>query len=223
MSLTDSDTPSAVASYPGRLAVLFSRVPLAVVITVCSATILALVVAGILQRVWYPEWSAANLDSEISIATWFSSALLWMAAFWWLLVGVAARPRSVFVWMWSGVLVWLALDEGNAFHEQVERWSGIDWQLLYVPIMGVAAVAWAGVLRRFRYQSRIVALLIAAAGSWGIALALELIQNWGGEPVRASIYDPTMITEEALEMIGSTVLLIAAMLALRHAISTTPR
>ena len=46
---------------------------------------------------------------------------------------------------------------------------------------------------------------------------LELVQNWGGEPVQAAIYNPTMIAEEALEMIGSAVLLLAAILALQIA------
>jgi hypothetical protein len=152
------------------------------------------------------------------VATRFSSALLWAAAFWWLLVAMTVRPRSVFAWMWSLILAWLGLDEGSAFHERVERWSGIDWQLLYLPIMGIAALAWLGVVRRFRDQPRIVALLVVAASVWLVALVLELIQNWGGSPVRASIYDPTMIIEEAFEMIGSTALLIAGMLALRTAV-----
>ena len=131
-------------------------------------------------------------------------------------------PRSLAIWLWWPILAWLALDEGNGIHESLERWSGIDWQLLYVPVMGLAAVAWWGVVRRYRRHARIVALLVAGATFWFVALGLELVQNWGGSPVRATIYVPTMITEEALEMIGSTVLLIAATLALAKSIRAEP-
>jgi hypothetical protein len=103
-------------------------------------------------------------------------------------------------------------------HERLERWSGIDWQLLYVPLMGIAAVALWGVFRRYRNQTRIAALLGIGATAWIVVLTLELIQNWGGSPIQAAIYVPTMITEETLEMIGSTVLLVAAILILRRTI-----
>ncbi len=59
---------------------------------------------------------------------------------------------------------------------------------------------------------------MAAAAAWVAVLALELGQNWGGSPVDAAIYDPVMIIEEALEMIGSTSLLVAGTLALRDTV-----
>ena len=101
-----------------------------------------------------------------------------------------------------------------AFHERVERWSEIDWQLLYLPILGLAAAAWWGVVRRHRESAAAVRGLIAAAAAWFIALLLELVQNWGGEPVAASVYNPAMILEEGLEMVGSTALIIAGLVVL---------
>ncbi len=222
MSLTDSDAPAAELRGRWRLVDLASKVPGVVVAVVSAVAIGVLVVMGTLQRVAFPEWGAANLDSEASVATWFSAALLWAAALWWLFVGMSTRPRSLAIWMWWPILAFLALDEGNGIHERLEQWSGIDWQLLYVPVMGLAAVAWLGVVRLYRNQARIVALLLAGATFWIAALALELFQNWGGSPVRATIYVPTMITEEALEMIGSTVLLIAATLALAQSVRAEP-
>jgi len=212
--LTETDVAATDPPGPGRLVSLAARVPGAVVAVVSGVAIGVLVVMGTLQRVAFPEWGAANLDSEVSVATWFSAALLWTTAFWWLLVAVTDRPRSQAIWIWWPILALLALDEGIAIHERLERWSGIDWQFLYLPVMGIAAVAWWGVVRRYRGQARIVALLVAGAAVWFVALALELVQNWGGSPVRAAIYNPAMITEEALEMIGSTVLLVAATAAL---------
>ena len=222
MPVANPDQTGLDRSKAGRVAVLASRVPTAVVALVCGIGIGLLVVAGILQRLTFPGWGLANLDSEASIATFFSATLLWATALWWLLVAATARPRAAATWAWSVVLAWLALDEGSAIHEKLERWSGTDWELLYVPVMGLAAVAWWGLFRRYRNQRRIAALLAAGAGSWLVVLILELVQNWGGAPVQAEIYVPTMITEEALEMMGSAVFLVAGMLALRRAVRAGP-
>ncbi len=220
--MIDSDSAAAELPKAGRVVVLASRVADVAVAVVSGVAISVFVVMGILQRVAFPEWGAANLDSEMSVATWFSATLLWAAAFWWLLVAVTVRPRSLAIWTWWLVLAWLALDEGSAIHERLERWSGIDWQLLYLPVMGIAAFAWWGVVRRYRSQARIAAVLMAGAAAWIVVLILEFVQNWGGSPAQAAIYVPTMITEEALEMIGSTVLLIAGILALHRSIRATP-
>lgn len=222
MSVIDSDSSVVELTKPRHLVVLASRVPGAAVAVVSGIAISVFVLMGILQRTAFPEWSAANLDSEVSIATWYSAALLGAAAFWWLLVGVADRPRSLAVWMWWPVLAWLALDERTAIHERLERLSGIDWQLLYIPVMGLAAVAWWGVVRRYRSQARVVALFLVGAAVWTVVLLLELVQNWGGSPVQAAIYIPTMIIEEALEMVGSTVFLIAAIFALGRSVEKSP-
>ena len=223
MSVTDSDTGPPDLPNAGRVAVLASRVPVVLVAVVCGVAICVLLVLGILQRVAFPDWGAANLDSEVSVATRLSATLLWVAAFWWMLVAVTDRPRSLAVWVWWPVLAWLALDEGIAIHERLERWSGIDWQLLYVPLMGVAAAALWGVFRRYRSQARIAVLIMTGATAWIVVLILELIQNWGGTPVHAAVYVPTMITEETLEMIGSTVLLVAAILILHRIIGAASK
>jgi hypothetical protein len=203
---------------PGSVTAVALKIRPGVVAGISGIAIGSLVAVGTLQRTSYPHWAAANLDSEISVATWFSAGLLWIAAFWWLLVAVNANPPSLALWFWWPILAWLALDEGNAFHERLERWAGIDWQLLYIPVMSVAAGTWALVVRRFRGERRIVELMIGGAAGWGVALILELVQNWGGAPVSAPIYNPAMIIEEALEMIGSTLVLVAAMLALGHVV-----
>ena len=218
MSVTNPDQARVDPPKVSRIAALASKVPAVVVAVVCAVGIGVLVVGGILQRVAFLDWGLANLDSEVSVATFFSAALLWATAFWWLLVAMTVRPRSTATWLWWAVLAWLALDEGSAIHEKLERWLETDWQLLYVPVMGIAALAWWGVVRRYRSQPRIVVLLLAGAAVWIVVLLLELVQNWGGAPVQAAIYVPTMITEEALEMIGSAVVLIAGMLALQKAI-----
>ena len=220
--MTDRDHAPESEAATGPLVTLASRVPAPAVAAIAGIGIAVFVVVGILQRVAFPDWGLANLDSEVSLATRFSSGLLWAGALWWVMVALTVRPRSVALWAWSLIMAWLALDEGSAVHEQLERWSGIDWQILYLPVMGLAAVVWLALVRRYRLDRGVVVLLVAAAAAWGTALMLELVQNWGGEPVQAAIYNPTMIAEEALEMIGSAVLLRAAILALQIATRARP-
>ena len=214
--------PASESTGVERLVSLVSRARVLPVAVISGSAIAMLAAAGILQRTAYPLWGAANLDSEASVAMWFSAALLWAAAGCWLLVAVTLPIPSRSTWIWWLVLAWLALDEGNAVHERLERWSGIDWQIIYLPIMALAVVAWWGVVRRHLNEGSNVALLVGGAAAWAVALVLELVQNWGGPPVKASIYVPAMITEEVLEMIGSTVLLLSAILALRRSALNDP-
>ncbi len=209
--ITVSNSPSRLE----RLASFAAAVPPRWIAAVAGIAITASIVFGILQRAIYPTWTAANLDSELSAGTWVSAVLLWSTTAGWVLVAGTERPPARYLWLWSILLGWLAIDEGAAIHERAERWSGIDWQVLYVPILGIGAVAWWLTLRRYREHRRFAVLLIAGTAAWAGALLLELIQNWGGKPVPAIIYDPAMITEEALEMTGATMLLISAVLVLQ--------
>jgi len=176
--------------------------------------IAVLVVLGTLQRTIYPNWHLANLDSEASVATTFSALLLGAAALSWLLLVLVQRPVSRAVVSWAALLGLLALDEGNAFHEALERGTGIDWQILYLPILVLGGLIWQRVVRSY-FPSQTATLLIAGAVVWAVTLVIELVQNWGGQAARAAIYDPAMITEEALEMIGSALILLAGMAGLR--------
>jgi hypothetical protein len=183
--------------------------------------IAALVILGVLQRTLYPTWLLANLDSEASVATPFSAALLGAAAVAWGLIGLVQRPVSRLVIGWAALLGLLAVDEGNAFHEALERSTGIDWQLLYLPILGLGALIWQRVVRSY-LPSRTAVLLITAGAAWAATLGLELVQHWGGQAAAASVYDPAMIIEEGLEMVGSTLIIMAGLTGLR-AIAGEPR
>ena len=199
-----------------RSAALVSRVPARRVVSIAGVLIVVLVAFGIAQRTVFPDWRLANLDTEASIATWFSATLLWGVAAAWLLVASNSRPGYLAIWVWCPLLAWLALDDGSAIHERLERWSGVDWQLLYLPILATGAAAWWGLLRRYRSEREVASWLVGGAVAWAVALLLELIQNWGGPPARPAIYDPLMIIEEGLEMVGSTALLVAAVVILNR-------
>lgn len=211
MTTTRQTTAEAPETLPRRLAaaVLTAFQP-RMAAAAAAGGIVVFVVLGILQRTRYPTWTPANLDSETSIATLFAATLFWMAAVAWLLVALLTTDRRRPTWIWAAMLTLLAVDEGNGLHERLEQATGIDWQALYIPVLAIAAAAGWALLRDRRLELP-QQLLIAAAVAWSGALILELVQNWGGAPVAAHIYDPTMIAEEALEMVGCTLTLLAAL------------
>ena len=180
-----------------------------------GVVIAVLVVLGTLQRTLYPQWGAANLDSEMSVGTWVAATLLWAAAVLWILVAALERRPRMPIFAWGALLVLLALDEGNAFHEALERGTGVDWQIIYLPILVIGGTLWLLLVRRYA-PSTTATLLVAGAGAWGITLILELVQNWGGSPIEAAFYNPAMIAEEALEMVGSTLIVVAGLIELRQ-------
>ena len=200
-----------------RLIEVVSSVRVSVIVALSGVATTTFAILGILQRTKYPRWDLANLDSELSIATYFSALLLWSGAAGWLLAALATQPKAHSVWIWWLILAWLALDEGAAIHERVERWSGVDWQILYLPILAIAAIAWRGVVRRYRDREHIGLLLVAGAIAWAATLLLELIGHWGGEPATPIVYNTAMVAEEALEMAGSTLFIIASVLTVRGA------
>jgi hypothetical protein len=112
--------------------------------------------------------------------------------------------------VWAAALGWLAADEGNAIHERLERWLGIDWQVLYLPVIVLVAAAWWRVTMRQGRDPAVRMPMVLGAVLWGIALVLEPVQNWGGSPASAAVYDSTMLIEEVAEMLASTAFLIAA-------------
>ena len=57
--------------------------------------------------------------------------------------------------------------------------------------------------------------MMTGAVAWAAALLLELIQNWGGPPIDWTWYSPLMIAEETIEMAGSMLIVMAALLVLR--------
>ncbi len=174
-------------------------------------------IAGIVQRTVQPYWRWANLDAEAAAGKWVSAGLLWVAAGVWGVAAAAGLCKTRWAWGWAVALGWLAVDEGNAIHERLERWSGLDWQLLYLPVIGAAALLGLVTLRAHR-RDRVAARSMLAGGiAWAVALALELIQNWGGAPIASNWYDPMMIAEEALEMAGAALFAVAALVLIRSA------
>jgi hypothetical protein len=77
------------------------------------------------------------------------------------------------------LLAYMTLDEVLSFHERLEAWTGVDWQLLYLPACALAAGVWLGLARCLRQFGSGYALLVSGAFAWAIAQVFQLVQ-WGG-------------------------------------------
>lgn len=148
------------------------------------------------------------LDGEYNVPAALSGALWLLAA-----LGVYAAGATLDVgrrrWLWSAValvFVFFALDEGLKLHERLEAEAGVDWQVLYAPLLVLTAVGgFLLVLRIGRGTPR--ALLLAAGAAAATAMALEKIQWNGNEPIDG--YRALMVPEEILEMTAAALVAVA--------------
>lgn len=150
-----------------------------------------------------------HLDRELNVVTAYSAGLLLLAG--WL--GFALIRHARFDRPWATpvatLLVVMGFDEALKFHETLEKWSGVDWQVLYSPIILAGGASWAWFAWRGRGPERW--LWIAGAGAWFLSQILEAGQwGWWWNPdERVAAYVPMMAAEELLEIAGSSLFVLA--------------
>ncbi|EYR62069.1 hypothetical protein N866_12150 [Actinotalea ferrariae CF5-4] len=157
-------------------------------------------------REWlHPDW-------EYTVPAFYSAALLVTAAIAGFLAG-----RSTLWYRFLGLgLLGMGIDELFVVHETLEYRLGVDWQLLYLPVVAIGLVVVVLVHRHMRAESRAAELfMLAGVACWGVAQLLELIQ-WDGDVQRPG-YGYMMGIEEGLEMTGTVAFVLAflAVLAAR--------
>ena len=161
-----------------------------------------------------------NLVNEKTIPTFFSGALLLAGG---LCSLIAARVRlhgERGLWIAFGaLLVLMSADEVVQIHERIETWTGVDWEQPYAVVALGAAVIWFKILRRVDPLPR--ALLIIGAICWAISFGLEDAEYDSADD-RVSAFTTLAISEEVLEMIGSTLFLLALVIALKASARAAP-
>jgi hypothetical protein len=150
-----------------------------------------------------------NVAAAVSTGIWLFAAISVYAAGRMLEAG---RGRLV----WSGLaaaLVYLGLDEGLKLHERVEGETGIDWQLLFAPLL--VATALAGLYAVVRARRGTPQLLLVVAGAAAVAAQVLEAAQWNGdEPVGP--YRALMVPEEILEPTGAALIAVAALMLLQE-------
>jgi hypothetical protein len=153
-------------------------------------------------------WRWFDLDRELNFTTFFSAGLLLINA-WLVLLLIRGNQVGRVAFGLVAIFTLMGFDEVLKFHETLEKTTGIDWQILYSPIILVAGLAWAYIWLNIAGLTRI--LWTGGAFAWGSSQVLEAAQ-WGwfaSNSEKADGYNLSMITEELLEMIGSGLFLLA--------------
>ncbi|HEX8496960.1 MAG TPA: hypothetical protein VF661_07175, partial [Actinomycetales bacterium] len=168
-----------------------------------------------LQHLDHPLRPVFHLDLERTAPALFSAALLLAAA------AVALRCRRAPVSLGRRGLALaltfgvMGIDEVVGVHEALELRTGVDWQVLYAPLLVLAALAWLAFALTAARRADLAAVAgwVVGAGAWGTAQTLEALQ-WQGDVQRPG-YLLMMPVEEVLEMVGSGALLLTLVLVHR--------
>lgn len=210
-----------------RIAAFLRGLDLRATAAVLFGSIAIVGLVGIVTRLVDPGNPWFDLDSELDLlwppgiasvalpAVW-SSLLFAFAGLSWIAVGWARRRDRK--WLAAGVfgavLLFLAADELFSIHERIEHGSGLDWQLLYLPIAALAAGLLLALAWWTRHEARgAAAMLIVAGASWMASFVLELLQWRGDEQI--GIYPLLMVPEELLELTGTALCILAAITVLQ--------
>lgn len=123
--------------------------------------------------------------------------------------GQAGRSAGALV-----VMFWLmGLDELLGWHEALESMTGVDWQVLYAPMIVAAGLGWFVLLRLINGRGTAPYLWVGGAAAWGIAQLIEA-WSWGmfglvTDDEKVAGYEAYVVVEELLEMGGSSFFLLA--------------
>lgn len=165
-----------------------------------------------------------DLDVEFGAAALYSAMLLGGAGLGWLVACSSADARTRRLGRGFGaLLLFMAVDEFLAVHEFVERHTGIDWQVAYLPLVAIGAVVVGSLLVRGTIGRTAAALVLAGGALWAGSQVLEVVE-WDGD-VRTTRFDyeTLMVIEELGEASGSVLLLLGSAAAARHVASRTAR
>lgn len=179
-----------------------------------AASIVVLGTAGVLAEMGSAAFAVFDLDVERRVAALFSAGVLGLAM---LATSAAVRTGAEpSLRLVGGLFGFMAVDEFLSLHERLERWLGIDWQVLYLPAFSVAAVLALLAAWNHRRDRAFVGLWVGGGAAWALSQVLEKLQWDGGTKLPG--YTVMMSVEEVLEMTGSACFVVA-MVVLTHRVA----
>lgn len=188
-----------------------------------AASITVLAIMGALDAAT-GSLPAFDLDREINLhkglsgmnyPALFSGALLFVAAAFALEVSTLSERLP---WVPLGLfLAFMASDELMAIHETLERSVGVNWQILYLPIVAILGPFWLVALVKMRGLESERFLWLGGAAAWIAAQSLEFV-FWNIGALSA-FHGGMTFMEEILEMSGSAMFLVALYLTSRRLVN----
>ncbi|MEK6278483.1 MAG: hypothetical protein AABM29_10785 [Actinomycetota bacterium] len=151
----------------------------------------------------------------IVIPALFSGAVLFVASGFALITSTRSEllPWAILALFFA----FMGTDELLEFHESLERASGVDWQILYLPLMLVGGACWLRALNRMSQFDTERLLWLGGAAAWIVASMLEFGAHVSEGDVGGGVLPhESLVLEEVLEMTGSSMFLLALFLVCRR-------
>lgn len=153
-------------------------------------------------RPWQGSW---HLPVIVSIILSASAGAAWYGV-----VGLLEGRGRLAARYLSYLFIWMAVDDFLAVHEKIERFSGVDWLVIYAPLMLTAAICGCHVIAHTRGvpdTEPFRRLAYLGAFSWFLSQVLEGIgQFWDDAKYHAM---ELIVPEEMLETLGSGALALS--------------
>ncbi len=206
-------------------------------VLVASTSILVLVglarealalVAGIHSREFY--LTIFRFDAELTIPTWYSGALMLVAALLLIVCSAIARtsrPREFIWWVMLGIgFVYLSADEVAGIHERVGQIAtryvetsgalSFTWLIVGIPAVIAAAALFLPFLLKIDRRTRWM-MIAAGALFVGGAVGFEMLGGLAASRLglESAAYLAVAALEECLELAGLTLLVSALLLRVR--------
>jgi hypothetical protein len=217
---------TALRARPGALVAEFRAAP---VRWRQAALLLAIAVVGLsilgafydlTGRLHWFDVSGEVREGGLFVPVLFSWAVLFSAGVAYVLRARWAETNAEqYAWLGLGLfLAFMAFDELLMIHETVENRLGVDWQLLYLPVVAVGGIAYLWLLRDMPRWSLGQVMFLAAAGLWCFSQVLEKLEFTDGDvPVaHYRVYDGL---EKVVQFTGSTLFLLVGVLVLERIFS----
>jgi hypothetical protein len=195
---------------------------------VLFGAILVIGIVGSLTLAIDPGNAWLDLDSELGLAWPPQRATIALPALWsaltfafaggcWIAVSWLAEMEGIKS-VSAGLGLYLLFASGDELfiiHERFESRTGLDWQVLYLPVAAIVAALLFVLAWRLRQRRDLVLMFGGVGLCWAIAATLELVQWRGDEKVGP--YGLMMVPEELLELAGVALLILAALSILQSA------
>lgn len=168
-----------------------------------------------------------NMNSEVSIPTWYAQTLLFVSSVLFFINGLAHPKLRKYWYGLAGIFLFVSIDEGSAIHElltaPMRKLLDISSGYLYYSwfiVYGLLFVFLVAIFFRFytRLAHRTKMLLFVAAalflsGAIGLEAIGASIAAKSGETSNA--YSFITVAEETLELLGTSVLVYGLLINLR--------
>jgi len=151
-----------------------------------------------------------DLNGEVNLPAWATSAMLAIAGFLALLNHLSHKKSSHFWLVLSAACFFISLDEIAQIHEQLSRVTQVKWVIFYIPIGSIVLFYLTRQAIRLRIQHPHISTIMQGVFiGFILATGLESIVHFVGLP--SFLQKIEYMIEEGAEMLGAGMILIGSL------------